>query len=53
MHRQDLGLVLTLVVGEDEERERVRRAIRRAPTSACACVGELPTNDRGIDLRAL
>ena len=53
MHRQDLGLVPTLVIGEDEERERVRRAVRRASASACACVGELPTYDGGIDLRAL
>ncbi len=53
LHRQELGLVPTLFIGEDEARKRVHRAVKRAPVSTCICVGELPTAPGGIDLRAL
>jgi exopolysaccharide biosynthesis polyprenyl glycosylphosphotransferase len=50
--RQKLGLVPTLLVGEYKARQRVRSAMTKLARSY-TCVGELPSNDEGVNLRTL
>jgi hypothetical protein len=38
VYRRKLGLVPTLVVGEEEERQRIRRVLEKRP-STYTCVG--------------
>jgi exopolysaccharide biosynthesis polyprenyl glycosylphosphotransferase len=46
------GLIPTLIIGEEEERARIRQLMEKSP-SAYTCVGELDTNGEGIDLPPL
>ncbi len=49
VYRHGLGLIPTLIIGEDKERAGVRRAMEENP-GAYACVGELNTSVGAIDL---
>jgi exopolysaccharide biosynthesis polyprenyl glycosylphosphotransferase len=51
-YRQKLGLIPILLVGEDQARQRVRWAMKKL-TGSYACVGELSSNDEGVDLPTL
>jgi exopolysaccharide biosynthesis polyprenyl glycosylphosphotransferase len=50
--RWGLGLIPTLIIGEGQERAGVRKAMERNP-GAYACVGELNTSVRAVDLPLL
>ncbi len=52
LYEKKLGLMPSLVIGNGEERQWVRRAVEQVP-SAWACVGELHSNGDGVDLDAL
>jgi exopolysaccharide biosynthesis polyprenyl glycosylphosphotransferase len=52
LYEKKLGLLPSLLIGNEEERQWVRQTIERIP-SAWACVGELESNGEGIDLHAL
>jgi exopolysaccharide biosynthesis polyprenyl glycosylphosphotransferase len=52
LYEKKLGLLPSLLVGNDEERKWVRRAVEQVP-SAWACMGELTSDGEGIDLHAL
>jgi exopolysaccharide biosynthesis polyprenyl glycosylphosphotransferase len=52
LHERKWGLMPSLLVGNEEERQWVRRAVERVP-SAWACAGELSSNGEGVDLHAL
>ena len=52
IHKKKWCSMPTLLLGNDEERQWVRRAVDRMP-SAYAYVGELASDGEGVDLRAL
>jgi exopolysaccharide biosynthesis polyprenyl glycosylphosphotransferase len=47
-----LGLMPSLLIGNDAERQWVRQAVERTP-SAWACIGELHSDGAGVDLHTL
>jgi exopolysaccharide biosynthesis polyprenyl glycosylphosphotransferase len=51
-YRQELGLIPTLLVGEDKARQRVRGAMKKL-AGAYTCVGELSSNNEGVNLPTL
>jgi exopolysaccharide biosynthesis polyprenyl glycosylphosphotransferase len=51
-YQQKLGLIPTLLVGEDKARQRVRWAMKKLGGSY-TCVGELSSNDEGVNLGTL
>jgi exopolysaccharide biosynthesis polyprenyl glycosylphosphotransferase len=52
LHEKKLGLLPSILIGNDEERQWVRQAVERVP-SAWACVGELESDGEGVDLHNL
>jgi exopolysaccharide biosynthesis polyprenyl glycosylphosphotransferase len=52
LYRKKLCLVPILLIGEDKARRRVSWAMKQLAGSY-TCVGELPSNDEGVDLRVL
>jgi exopolysaccharide biosynthesis polyprenyl glycosylphosphotransferase len=52
LYEKKLGLLPSLLIGNDEEREWVRGAVERVP-NAWICVGELESNGEGVDLVTL
>ncbi|HSL01103.1 MAG TPA: sugar transferase [Rubrobacteraceae bacterium] len=52
LYEQKLGLMPSLLIGNNEERRWVRRAVEQVP-SAWACVGEVHSNGTGVDLHTL
>ncbi len=52
IYRRGLGQTPVVVVGRDEDRERVRRAMQRAP-SAYSLVGEVSSAASGVDVASL
>jgi len=52
VYQQGFGRISTLVIGGEEERGRVRQAMKKG-SAAYSCVGELNVNGRGIDLPLL
>ena len=49
VYRQGLGRIPTLVIGDDEERARVRQVIEKN-SGVYDCVGELSLNGKGVSL---
>ena len=52
VYQQGLGCIPTLVIGGEEDRERVRQALEKS-LGAYSCVGELHMNGKGIELPLL
>jgi exopolysaccharide biosynthesis polyprenyl glycosylphosphotransferase len=52
LYEKKLGLMPSLLIGNDKERQQVRRAVEQVP-SAWACVGELHSDGEGVDLHTL
>ncbi len=52
VYRKGIGLVPTIIVGDEEKRERVRRMMEFAP-GAYVAVGEVNVSGDGVDLAAL
>jgi exopolysaccharide biosynthesis polyprenyl glycosylphosphotransferase len=52
VYRQGLGRIPTLVIGREEERERVRQALEKS-SGAYSFAGELNMSGKGIDLPLL
>jgi exopolysaccharide biosynthesis polyprenyl glycosylphosphotransferase len=52
LHEKKLGLMPSLLIGNDEERQWVRRAVEQVP-SVWACVGELCSEEHSVDLYSL
>src|SRR5215212_1191055 len=52
VYQQRFGRIPTLVIGGEEERGRIRQAMKKGSAAYC-CVGELNVNGRGIDLPLL
>lgn len=52
VYRQGLGRIPTLVIGDDEERARVRQVMEKNP-GIYTCVGELNMNGRAVSLSSL